>query len=498
MKAAKTAILLTLPALMVGCGGGSGGGSGGNGGGTAPTTYTWQFVSLDSVAKTDVASGCSILSQDSSDNSGATVIAPYIATNSNFNILYHNESGEVTNSFNANSSGQHIINIAQVPDNGYVSLEEAVGLSPGNKDVYMFTVQKDLVTDLLLNVRQHSSSYACYRGEQFTKITTNPSSAVKVDQVSGSTKYYQTSYVDNSTNGHELASKIPVNSPLPAQARVLVTLFDNYNTSQATQLTHYTVMDASTVYDSAISGQFSGTPSDENIVTPSLTATGLSITDDSQIDVSIDNQLYTWQSIYSLPQQYSFIDGGSTIQKWAFNLKANAGSSWEANIIAPVTATGVDIDIPNLSSFLSTTITNTACSGKLCLSASGYDAENYQVQRTHLRSKTNNASRSFYQTIIAPANLEQVFMDSSTESLAPDSSNDKIEVSLAKYSGTNNAAFKQFLAQSINTQEIISGNVSQYHDTNGLVSMPSDDKSRRLALMGEEVQMYKNSINYTP
>ncbi len=59
MKAAKSALLLTLPALMVGCGGGSGGNSGGgNSGGTAPTTYTWQFVEMREDTMTNMNAIC--------------------------------------------------------------------------------------------------------------------------------------------------------------------------------------------------------------------------------------------------------------------------------------------------------------------------------------------------------------------------------------------------------------------------------------------------------
>ncbi|MDN3683989.1 hypothetical protein QW180_08610 [Vibrio sinaloensis] len=46
MKAAKFALLLSIPTLVVGCGGGSGGGSGGGGSSTAPAKYTISFVAL--------------------------------------------------------------------------------------------------------------------------------------------------------------------------------------------------------------------------------------------------------------------------------------------------------------------------------------------------------------------------------------------------------------------------------------------------------------------
>lgn len=493
MNAAKSALLLGLPALLAGCGGGSGGG-GGSAPAPSPITYTWQMVSLDSVAKNTVSSGCSIVAEDTSDPTGDTVIAAYKATD-RFNILIHNADGQVVSSHNANVNGQFTINASDVPDNGYVSIEEYTSTLLNSADIYMFAVQKDLLSDMVVNVRQHFGAYECYRGEQFKRIEVNPNAVVNVQQVSPSTSYYQTSYAENAIDGGNTAFAIPVRSMLPASEHVLVTLFDDYTAPQATTLTHYVLLDSSYIYDSTSTPGSNGLPTDENIVSPSLSAVGLSLT--GHIEVSANNQLHTWQEIYTNNQSYSVIDGTSPFDGWSFKLTGDAGNAWSANIYAPVDINGTTLSAPTLSSMTgNTSIDSAGCLGDFCLSTSSYNPNDVQMQRTHIRSTTVNGSNSFYQTIFSAPNTDQVLMESDFGAqLNPNSNTDRIEVSLAKLDLSNSDAVEEFMLESIDFQQLISNAPANNFDINGLVSLPSETRLRKVNLLGEELDMFKSGIN---
>ena len=318
-----------------------------------------------------------------------------------------------------------------------------------------------------------------------------------MNQVSSSTAYYQTSNIDNAVNGRgDISSQIPVDSDLPAQTRILVTLFDSYTNSEATQLTHYAIAEKDKVFNINDGSSESTFPTDANIISPSLSAVGLTVNNESRIDVNIDDHIYTWQNIYSSSADYSVIDGSSEISGWTFNLAGDAGNGWLAQLYAPVKTSGTTIDIPALQTNTGINVSNAGCNGDYCLSVSSYVADDFQLQRTHLRSTTTNDSRNFYQTIFATPKTDQVLMDSSTgEELNPNSISDRLEVSLAQMDVNNNNAVELFMSDSINPQELISATPGQYYDVNGLISMPSEYKQRRLALMGSEVQIYKNGTN---
>ncbi|ANU37648.1 hypothetical protein [Vibrio scophthalmi] len=490
MKSAQLSTLLSIPLLLTGCGGGGGGGGGNS---TPPVPkYTWQIVSLKSINDSSVAPGCSTLATGT--NAGE-VIGVYEATD-NFKILIHNADGTIETDLNLNGSNKVVISSNDIPEYGYVTLEEIDGSIGGNNDVFMFSVEKEFLSDMTLNVRQHSNSYSCYKGEQFIPIEVNPNAVVKVDQISPSTKYYQTSYVDNAVDGRNISAKIPVKSGIPAQDKILVTLFDSYTSNEATNLTHYTVMAGNSVYDSTTSGIISGSPSETNLLKPTFDALALgalSTTQSSQIDVKIDDDIYTWQRIYQLNQQYSVIDGPSSIESWSFNLAVNAVHDWSGQVWAPVETYGTTISAPTLNAF--TANINSRCtSGNHCVLATGFDDSEVQLQRTHIRSHTNNDSRSFYQTIFSTPRSEQVLMESSSEILAPNPA-DKVEISIAKLDPNANKQVNQFLAWGIDLQSLVSASTPSFHDVNGLISMPSDDKERRISIMGSELQMYRNGVN---
>ena len=86
-------------------------------------------------------------------------------------------------------------------------------------------------------------------------------------------------------------------------------------------------------------------------------------------------------------------------------------------------------------------------------------------------------------------------MSSTDEVLNIDNNNDRLEVSLAQLDMESEAQVKQFFAHNINPQVLISSAIPNYNDVNGLLSMASDDKLRRIEIMGSEVQFYQQGVN---
>ena len=135
MKAAKSALLLTLPALMVGCGGGSGGSSGG---GSTPSTpkYTIDFVALKTVTF-GTEGNCAIYGT----NSGNT--KSYIAQKAqgaNIKLHIHSSDGTWKSSYQP-TSGTININQSLVQDGDYISI-----VSTSRGGIYdILTIEKDFI-----------------------------------------------------------------------------------------------------------------------------------------------------------------------------------------------------------------------------------------------------------------------------------------------------------------------------------------------------------------
>ena len=98
-------------------------------------------------------------------------------------------------------------------------------------------------------------------------------------------------------------------------------------------------------------------------------------------------------------------------------------------------------------------------------------------------------------TIFAAPNKDQVLMNSTEETLNIDNNHDRLEVSLAQLDTESEVQVKQFFAHNIDPQVLISTSNPDFHDLNGLLSMASDDKSRRIEIMGSEVQFYQQGVN---
>ncbi|WP_199460342.1 flagellar sheath protein A [Vibrio owensii] len=495
MKQLKVLPLVAIiSGLMVGCGGGGGGG----GGSTPPPKYTWQMVNLYSAERADVGAGCVIY--DVQEGQADRVIAAKVA-NAGFKVLYHNADGSVISEDTIDaipSNGKVTIDSGKVPTDGYVSVEELDGTIGGTQDVYMFSVQKNFLRNLVINVRQsQSSSNSCFKGEQ-NDVEVSEDAAITVAQSSASTSYYQSSFINSAVAGHEVASNIPVRAPLKTNEKVLVTAFDSYSSGKPGDLKYFVFADGSSIYD--ISNPPSSVPSifmetaDRSDV--NFNVSGISINSDSSIVVGFNSELYQWQPIFDSTSLLSYTSSNLSANGWSVELSGSVDSGdWKYHSLNPYDGNDIAIDAPIVSSFGSSSISSSCDSASYCLSGNGFGPEDYDIQRTHLRSTTTNSSRNFYQTIFAKPDRNQVMMESSEEVLMPDNSRDRLEVSIASLDPSDSNSVMYFLENSLDIQSVITTSVPDFADVNGSVSNASDIKKRWLKLMSENVTIVENGKN---
>ena len=481
-----------ISGLLVGCGGGGGGG-----GGSAAPTYTWQFVHLYSDSRTSVGASCSIFSDDQTVD--GNVIAAKIA-DEGFNILYHNADGSVITSetiTNIPASGKVIVDSALIPNDGYVSLEEVVGGLGSRNDVYMFTVQKDLMTDLVLNVRQQANrSNDCYKGEQ-SNLTPSDTAVVAVAQKSAYTSYYQSSYVDSRVAGHELSANIPVKAPLIGTKSVLVTAFDTLasNPEEYKELKHFTFVPSSSIYDSSNLPSNLPTVSMETVDIDDLNIipNGFSLDNTSNVELVYENEIYQWQPLYDNSTTLSYTSSNLSANSWG--VKANGMSTngmWSVNTLTPFAGVDLNLSIPSVEDFSSTAVDN-SCDADFCVSSVGFTPNDFDLQRTHVRGVTS-LNYDFYQTIFAPADTNQALMESSVVTFQQVST-DRIEVGVAKLDLDNSDSVSWFMEKNVNLQSIVDIDLANFTDVNGSISLPTPVKNRNISLLNESIIALENSVN---
>ncbi|WP_104040329.1 flagellar sheath protein A [Vibrio hyugaensis] len=492
MKQLKVLPLVAIiSGLMVGCGGGGGGG-----GSTPPPKYTWQMVNLYSTERADVGAGCVIY--DVQEGQTDRVIAAKVA-NAGFKVLYHNADGSVISEDTIDvipSNGKVTIDSGKVPTDGYVSVEELDGTIGGTQDVYMFSVQKSFLRNMVINVRQsQSSSNSCFKGEQnYAEVSED--AAITVAQSSASTSYYQSSFINSAVAGHEVASNIPVRAPLKTNEKVLVTAFDSYSSGQQGNLQYFVFADGASIYDisnppSSVPTTFMETVKRNDI---NFQADGISISSDSSIVVGFNSELYQWQPVYDSTSLLSYTDLNAN--GWTADLIGSAKSgNWNYHSLSPFDGTDMNIYAPTVSGFGSSSIVSGCGGANYCLNATGFAPEDYSIQRTHLRSKTTNSSRNFYQTIFAKPDNNQVLMESSEEALIPNSNEDRLEVTIASLDTQDKNATMYFLENNLDIQSVITTTIPNFNDVNGSVSTAGDIKSRKLKLLSQSVTILENGKN---
>ncbi|WP_159656105.1 hypothetical protein [Vibrio atypicus] len=198
MKAAKTAILLTLPALMVGCGGSGGSGSsGGNNGGTTPTTYTWQFVQMKELPKSAMEQFCgvgnaTVFNIDDSDSDSSNWLYTFAAKAPNISdVIVYNADGSLANSsldkFDINqTNGTLTFTENDVPDGGYLVIVDS-----SNSIDNVLSVEKDAIQNFVVKVNREQGQQSCLTGgslineSRLKKVNTGTFNGIVTTSVEG-------------------------------------------------------------------------------------------------------------------------------------------------------------------------------------------------------------------------------------------------------------------------------------------------------------------------
>ena len=342
MKKSTLAALL-MSGLLAGCSDSSSTGSSSS----TSKTYQWQMVHLESVDEVTANAGRCVIYADSTVETDESrteepeyqVITAY-ETDEDYNILYHNPDGSIAQTIEAGETNNGVwnIDINDVPDNGYVTLEEVTEeLVSGTNRSFMFSVQKSLLDDMVLNVRQTDSGADCVTGNDYREdgaITKFVNVQQQDDDV-----YYQTSYDVDSIAGNTLASDIPVDYIENESRDILVTAFDDFTLvadssattetttatpAERTNLLAWGFIDYSLLYDGVFEdGEFdlddngdvqytgdgedlTGSLDDDNLteiewdIDPAdiTTLNEITLDGDSGVIVIHDQTTYLWQPIY--------------------------------------------------------------------------------------------------------------------------------------------------------------------------------------------------------
>ncbi|WP_163130749.1 hypothetical protein [Agarivorans sp. Alg241-V36] len=470
---------LVAAVMLSGCGGSD----------SSPSTpsapkYNWQIIQLHTVKESDLKSGCIVYGTAEIDPS--RVITASVA-NAGYNILFHNADGSIIEehtipAIDVPSSGIVSIDSSLVPEDGYVSLEEVDGNLSGNPDVYMFGVEKELLSHKVLNVRSTQTGSECYKGIDYRSISdTADSAALTVLQESG-VSYYQTSYSADAVSGRDIASHIPVISPLPAARDTLVTAFYTSNNDQHTDLAYYGFIEPSYVYDSEDYDEITPGELNNQDLMPMYwqSAANLDLDEGSAILAIHNNQSYQWQTLYHDVDQFTIAANYSEVSHWLglFSGVSN-DSSWQFESVMAIDDqdSGLELSLPDLAPITGVDIQQqcpTALdNAKYCIDNAGsFSEDDFALQRSHVKVLTNN-NRAFYQSIYAQAKAQQPLLESSA-----------IELSIQEIEGLELALIEgelastqqdYFMAKYLDTRSIAeTGQVSAFSDANGFIITPDD------------------------
>jgi hypothetical protein len=397
-----------------------------------PETYQWQILNLRSVSNDSLSSSC-IRYNESSLNTGE-VITAYVAE-TGYNILYHNADGSIYDTISSTDIDGGLLTISEddVPDDGYVSLEELSSIRGGDTGSYMFSVKKSLLSDMVLNVSAEQTS-SCYAGSDYRE-TASGTALLNVRQQSTNTEYYQSSYDVDSISGLETASDIPVDSPYPAERDTLITAYDTYDSvnKKFTGLTYWTFVDAASLYEDSSDAGYLQTAAltDDYLSTINWsTNDALTLNDDSGIialhnsESSESSESYFWQPIYNGDYDLTLAYGSAKVSLWSGYFSGMDSSGWSFANFFPLADSDIDISLYlSISSVDSNIEVTTVCNDingaqiDFCIDTNdSFDSEEYDYQRTHIRlteTDDDGNSQIVYQSIYSEANEEPTVLENS-------------------------------------------------------------------------------------
>jgi len=479
MKKSMLASLL-VPILLAGCSDSST--SSGN---SSSGNYKWQIVHLESVDESDLAARCVIYADSTEETDDSTiqepeyqVITAYKA-DEDYNIIYHNADGsfDSSNVFNADelNDGLLSINPNDVPENGYVTLEELSGdLRDDNRGSYMFSVQKSLLTDIVLNIPQIQTNTDCITGDDHREQALTK--FVNVETLRGelgdTSNYYQTSYDIDSIAGSDSPSDTPIAYSEGDKRDVLVTVFDDFtitDTSDSTETTTATAalrtnllgwgfIDYKLLYDAVFGDdgnfeldsvdnkiQYEGSGKDDistldDVDLTDITWSGLgldTITLDNESGVIAihDDTTYLWQPIYDESTTITVAYETKEVDVWNSYFSGSVAlidGDWDFTSFNSLSEEPTSIDVMDFSMLTSldnVTISNSCTDVEddegvlttpdFCVDlSSNFDSDDFNSQRFHIRLQEVNGTdiQTTFQTIISPANSEPVILEANNVS----------------------------------------------------------------------------------
>lgn len=495
-KAVMLPLVAAISGVMVGCGGGGGGGS--STPAPTPTVYKWQIVDLYSVERSKVSSGCAIFAND--ETVDGNVIAARVADR-NFRILFHDENGRVETEKTIEdipSTGIVSIKKDSITENGYVALEELSGLVSGERESYIFGVQKPLMQSLTVAIRsEQPSSNSCYRGEWALEDNSNTDAVVAVAATGSGTTHYQTSASSNKTAVGTSGIDLQVVSGLPALESKLVTAY-SLTGSKLRNLTHYGILSSSDVYDKTMppSPKPIRELTSKDVVKYSLTNSNVVLSDDSRVNVVLDNEIYSWQPINDQVTDFSYVATESRLSNWAAEIFGKTTTDWSYVGMYPVSAESITISAPTVTDFTGTSIAT--CSGWYCVSSSSYIATDFSYQRTAIRTKTDE-NKNFYQSIYSLPSNNQVILESASEVVSPAlNTTDVVEIGLMQVSAKKNtdAEYAAYLMKnSLDMQDNVNVGNESFSDFNGRVVLPTAALKEDISLMSSRYSFVTDKNN---
>lgn len=485
---------LVISALVAGCGSG--------GSGSSEKTYKWQVVQLKSVSESSLPDKCIIYAD--SDLYAGEVITAYVAED-DYNILYHNADGTIAETYSSDDINNGLLTISSndVPDDGYVTLEEIESLTGGDRGSYMFSVQKDLLEDMVLNITQDQGD-TCYTGDDYRE-TASGTALVNVTQPSSGPAYYQSSYDVDSISGQTTAGGIPVDSPYPASRDILITAYDAYDasTSKYTELTQWAFIDASNLYEDssdAASG-FTASLSSSNLTDLYWSSTDIVELDSNSGIIAVhDDQSYFWQPIYDDVDLLTLAYDTSEVSLWSGYLSGTiSDNDWLFTSFTEL-EDGNYLDLASFPSVdaLDDVSTSDICSvaETLCIDTnSSFNSDDFTYQRVHFRldeDRTTSSSNISYQSIYSIANEEPVILKSNLFDLVNPTLS-RVEINLMNSDADSTDAIQYLMTANVDLVDLGEYSASDfveddavtefYSDLNGLITNDSETEDLYQALL---------------
>ncbi|GMQ46975.1 hypothetical protein [Vibrio sp. 10N] len=512
-KAVMLPLVAAISGAMVGCGGGGGGG-----GTTAPspTVYTISFVKLERDLGKNIPSNCAIYGEYQQPEIVSSMLNAMNATDektyvygvvadSNFNILIHDENGNVTDktSYRPNSNGQISLNMSSVPTNGFLTVEEESGTTVEDLSVHSLSIHRDLLQNMTIAVRNNqSASNRCVTAsgdDLFRSAELDETAATNVVVV-GTTQ----GYLANGSRLGEIASHtnsardIPVVSKNPNDQKVLLTAYaqstesstDSGMSLSLTGMNGFAFVDSKSIYfDGNSSNAIPVTLDEVGAPSVNFNHSGLKAFDGGQVVVQNDGDLYKWQPIYGDSTSYAYADT-APVQKWALDVEGTTTNGWNYNGVYTLDGTAINFSAPTHGSSSSLTVSTCGNSGfGYCFSQASFDTS-YKLARYQVRTYTSTSiPRPFSQTIYSVAGTQQPMMKPS---------NNNVDINFTPGSDIVEVSMLASASTSKDTGQFFMTNHSDYAKMTELYDFQADefvDYTGIVPLFTQAVKSYSNVMN---